>query len=174
MLDQQMWCWGQDIRLSEGNALIRYGFERHPVAPGISGSNGYARRDEAGRLLALWGSGLYLGAPGLGGVALRRFDFRPAYTRRPTLLPSELSGGAVPTFRAPAELPGPAREAALVGEILDAIVSYERWALDELGLDHRRRCVAAWRKACVTAEEMAPAWESLARRWRAIGIRAAG
>ncbi len=173
MLDQQVWCWGQDIRIPLGNGLIQYGFDRHPVTPGLSGSTGYARRDEANRLLALWGSGLFLGAPDLGGVVLRRFNFQPAYTERSSLIPSELSGGAVPTFLARVESPGPAKEAELVGLVLDAIVTYERWVLDELGLDHRRRCVAAWPKACVTAEEMVPAWESLARCWRAIGIRAA-
>ncbi len=174
LLDQQMWCWGQDIRVLQGNGLIRYGFDRYRVAPGVTGSTAYSKLDEAGRQLALWGSGLFLGAPGLGGVALRRFDFKPTYTDRSSLLASELCGGVVPTFRATAEPTESGKSVELVREILDAIVLYERWAFDELGVDHRRRCVAAWPKASVPAEKMVATWESLHNRWQAIGNRAVG
>ena len=38
LLDQQCWCWGQDIRHPEGNLLLTHGFvrERHDTEKDLS------------------------------------------------------------------------------------------------------------------------------------------
>ena len=41
LLDQQLWCWGQDIRRTEGNALLAYGFTKHRPLEGKHGSTAY-------------------------------------------------------------------------------------------------------------------------------------
>ena len=43
LLDQQLWCWGQDIRRVEGNALLTYGFTKHA-----------SRRIETADLRKIW------------------------------------------------------------------------------------------------------------------------
>jgi hypothetical protein len=30
LLDQQMWCWGCDVRRTQGNLLLAYGAEKRP------------------------------------------------------------------------------------------------------------------------------------------------
>ncbi|CAN5889833.1 hypothetical protein BH23PLA1_BH23PLA1_41960 [soil metagenome] len=166
LLDQQMWCWGQDIRCPAGNALIRYGFQRLPVAPGITGCTAYAKPGEAGGQFVVWGSGLFFGSPGDGGLALRRLEFRPTWTPRDTLAIPLLTAGAVPSFHQSADVE---RLARLIQGAIDQIVAYESWAAETLGQDHRCQCVATWKKSTVPADQIIPAWKALLERWPSAG-----
>ncbi|CAN5900555.1 hypothetical protein BH23PLA1_BH23PLA1_03650 [soil metagenome] len=166
LLDQQMWCWGQDIRCPAGNALVRYGFERIPVAPGISGCTAYERIVPAGGQLVLWGSGLFHGDSADGGVALRRLEFRPTWTPLTRLPMALLTAGAVPCFDVVGDQE---RVTRLLGAAVEEIIAYETWAAVSLGADHRCRCVAAWSRAIVPADQIIPAWRALADLWRAAG-----
>ena len=61
LLDQQLWCWGQDIRRVDGNALLAYGFTRHRPPEGEHGSPAYEWRGSGRSRVILWGFGFFYG-----------------------------------------------------------------------------------------------------------------
>lgn len=67
LLDQQLWCWGCDIRRPEGNLLLEYGFRAHqPSAEGHS-STCYELSRDVVRTVLLWAFGAsYLDAAEAG------------------------------------------------------------------------------------------------------------
>ena len=61
LLDQQMWCWGCDIRHGEGNVLLQYGFSRWRPPEGTLGSTAYQLEAPPSRQVVLWGFGVGIG-----------------------------------------------------------------------------------------------------------------
>jgi hypothetical protein len=163
-----MWCWGADIRMSEGNALIRAGFSREPVAEGTRGSSSYRREIRGGCTLVLWGSGLCLASRCRGRVALPRSDFRPTYDPDDSLSLQLLRAGFAPSFGPPEGEAGWESAADLVAEALDAIADYERWAGEYLGAEYRNDCLRGRRRSLPGSGTLAPHWLRLAGRWRAL------
>lgn len=164
VIDQQLWFLGRDIAGASGNALLAYGFEKRrsrdrngstsyllplvqPASEQLFGSSG---------VLICWGFALYAGAapaeaPGasLGGrlvhhpthdwagVTIERFGDTPGLLRTPV----------APTLHQVSELPratSPRTEAdrTLATRALRMIAltlsAYERWAINTLGIAHRR------------------------------------
>ncbi|HMP17089.1 MAG TPA: hypothetical protein PKD72_08715, partial [Gemmatales bacterium] len=76
LFDQQMWLWGQDIRHPESNALLRYGFQRHPSPDPRKAGSAYTWQDDRTHFV-LWSFGLFAGQAHLGGLFLKRFQFAP-------------------------------------------------------------------------------------------------
>ena len=77
LLDQQLWCWGQDVRRAEGNALLTYGFTKHRPPEGKHGSTAYEWRGAGRSRVILWGFGFFYGDGGRGGLFLQRYKFAP-------------------------------------------------------------------------------------------------
>ena len=80
LLDQQLWCWGQDIRRAEGNALLAYGFTKHRPPEGKHGSTAYEWRGSGSSRVILWGFGFFYGDGDRGGLFLQRYKFAPKQT----------------------------------------------------------------------------------------------
>ncbi len=180
LLDQQLWCCGRDIHHPDGNALLRYGFERRRPPAGEAGSSAYALALPDGRRCTLWGFAVLLEAPPLGaGLLLRRHPFVARLTDTDACADvaagAHASGGAL--WRVD-QLPraGRTNECARGGlglrlgaEAARALAEYERWALDALGADHRQRCEAerprgVRRRQAVPCVAQADAWSELAER----------
>lgn len=77
LLDQQFWCWGQDVRYPGGNLLLDYGFVRQRPPAGQRGSSAYTLAPTPGRHLVLRGFGLSYAADGVGNLFLPRYGFAP-------------------------------------------------------------------------------------------------
>ena len=75
LFDQQLWCWGQDIRRAEGNALLAYGFTKHRPPEGKHGSTAYEWRSSGRNRVVLWGFGFFYGDGDRGGLFLQRYKF---------------------------------------------------------------------------------------------------
>ena len=71
LLEQQMWCWGQDIRCPEENLLLRYGFTRVRSPEGISGSSASMLPQDDDHTMTLWGFGLFYAQRSIGGIFIR-------------------------------------------------------------------------------------------------------
>ena len=167
LLDQQIWCFGRDIRHDGGNALLERGFqvERPPV--GAVGGSAYTLTMPSGDRLILWGFGLCFGGgdPALGLIHLRRFQFHPTWRAEATLPgPAWDTTTRFPRFARPRGEPEWERVRRLTAQALLALADHEDWVHAHLGPNHRRACVATWTKARFAPGRVAPSWRALARR----------
>ena len=163
LLTQQCWCWGQDVRHPEGNLLLRYGFERQRPPQGESGATTYWLRLLPNSFVALWGFGLWYGEAERGAIFVGRFDFAPRFSAEyalplPVWLPAQLGEVAVPASTHERRL---ARE--LLQRSLNWVATYEQWAMDNTGLEYRRRCLEAWSQEYLPPEQVAATWQNVAQ-----------
>lgn len=161
LLDQQMWCFGCDIRRKSGNALLEYGFERERPPDDVKGSSQYYLRLESGAWLVLWAFGLYFGTAPRGGLLLRRYEFSPRLLPDPgqAWKSEDLLRPHLPQCESECE-----QVCALLPSALCWLADYEEWALAHLGVEYRVNCLAAWPKRAVTNPDETPqAWRELAQ-----------
>jgi hypothetical protein len=162
LFDQQMWCWGQDVRRPEGNALLLYGLARDmPPAESRLGSV-YHVSSERGSRLVLTGFGVFYGRAGLGSLYLARQRFSPCLLRRAALPDPAWKVHAVPPHRPPQTERDHKRVRLLMGQALSWMADYEEWVWREIGIEYRQTCVAGWFKQTLPAELMAAEWRKLA------------
>jgi hypothetical protein len=158
LLNQQFWCWGQDIRRPAGNLVLAFGFRRFRPPVGVLGSSCY-RLPFAGGEVVLWGWGVLWSRAGTG-VFLPRRQFAPQGVRgclaAPCWSPEGLPALDPPTLVSQQTL-------ALLAELLDWLAGYERWVLQVAGLDYRRACAGAAPGATLTLlpEQVPTLWERL-------------
>ena len=162
LLDQQMWCWGCDIRRREGNVLLQYGFSRWRPPAGTLGSTAYQLDTRPSCQVVLWGFGLFYGDAAYGGLYLKRYAFAPLWCPNPDLRAALWRPEELPEFRH-AQTP---RELTSVERLLSAVLhwtaEYETWVLATLGPDFRRQCLVGWDKAVALAEAVPAHWLRLA------------
>lgn len=162
LLDQQLWCFGRDIRHSDGNLLIRFGFERSPAPNPVTESSAYLLRGRSGCQTVLWGFGLFYGEEGYGGIFLRRYASAPRWTvahRVPECVwkPEGLSS---------MNWPCNAQEQALANHLFEGaaawLAEYEEWVLNIAGIDYRHACLRRWTKKFVAPELVPQEWRRIA------------
>jgi hypothetical protein len=155
LLDQQLWFLGHDIRHAEGNALVRFGFERERSTDG-GGTTCYrlALRDEPGEELLCWGFALYCGRATARAADAERATTSATRLASPAgvlLMRQAASARLVwPMMRLPlhkpSELPRldmPQTEwehrqlRAGVVRLARQLARYEAWAERTLGIAHR-------------------------------------
>ncbi len=161
LFDQQLWCWGQDIRRTKGNALLAYGFTKHRPPEGKHGSTAYEWRGSGRSRAILWGFGFFYGDGDRDGLFLQRYKFTPKQTAAvdfslPIWKPEQL-----PELTHPRDVDAWHRVFNLLTQGLAWIGDYEQWIISEYGLDYRQRCTDAWKKKCIPAHEMAAKWHEL-------------
>jgi hypothetical protein len=162
LMEQQVWCWGRDVEYTDGNLLMRFGFERYRDRGTADRSTCY-RLDKDRLHVSLWGFGMFFGRRDWGGLYLHRFDFCPQWAPVESLSlaihwPDELPGFARPRGRAQWERAHKLWKASLLW-----IASYEAWVRATVGLAYRRECVATWARPFVRAEKIEAAWRLLSR-----------
>ncbi|MEM7342743.1 MAG: hypothetical protein AAF485_00740, partial [Chloroflexota bacterium] len=162
LLDQQMWCFGYDIRRSDGNLLREYGFTRQQQPEEERGSC-YTLCLGSDCQVGLWGSGLFYGHGELGGLSLKRYQFHPKLTESPQLSANTAGASKLPAGRKPQTEAEIAQIGVLLGQALSWLALYEQWVQGVAGSDYRSQSVQAWhRKMVVSADEMAATWQELA------------
>jgi hypothetical protein len=162
LLDQQMWCFGQDIRNPEGNVLLRFGFQRHRHPDSVGSSSVYVLTPYPSSQLVLWGFGLFYGQGTCGGMFLKRYQFNPVWTLHAQLPQVVWEPSEFPELQ-PATTP---QERQSIHRLLLGavrwITGYELWVHETYGPNYRRQCLRQWHKAAVSAEAIAEAWQQLA------------
>ena len=162
LLNQQLWCWGQDIQYPSGNILLQHGFMRERPPASEQGSTAYTLRLTDGQTVTIWGFGLFCGQEKKGGVFIKRFGFAPKYSRAAELMMPVWSTAQLPELRTPSSPGECATSRDLLVCALNWISRYERWVIDALGIDYRKQCIKAWDKAVVPAEWTATEWLRIA------------
>lgn len=167
LLDQQLWCFGQDIRRAEGNVLTGLGMCRARPVNGKTFSTLYMARLPGGRSLWLWAFGVLLRDPQLGAVWIKRYGFDPMLVANPPESPfhspEELGARIRPVGAAQKE-----RVRQLVQALAGWMARYEHWVGENLGAKYRQATLLGKpTPAEVPAREMAAAWERIAQKsWR--------
>lgn len=170
LLDQQMWCWGCDVRRASGNLLLAYGFEQRP-SPNPRFHSAYTVRITSSCTLTLWGWGLWVAAPERGSVFASRDRFRVRWTPQTDLAPLAWQERDLPRGSADVRLMDALfllREAALW------IAGYERWVGAHCDPDYRPRAIDAWPqkrqfKGGISSEKVADQWETIADKLTVLG-----
>ncbi len=160
LLNQQLWCWGCDVRHSQGNVLVRQGFERLPPPVKSMGASIYTRPCGTEGTIWLHSYGVYFGVAGVGGIFCRRFSFVPVFSSASRLNALRWSDPNAGEPAAPAPgVPGPA--VRLTVQLCEAIAQIETGLREVVSSEERRRSVAKWQPRTgrtLPADELATGW----------------
>ena len=165
LLDQQMWCWGCDVRRSAGNLLLAYGAEKRPASePRLHSA--YSFRLGTDAALNLWGWGVWIASQGCGSVFVSRAKFRVRYTAQLDRTPQAWRECDLPPTRTDLTADELRAVGVLLSEMCRWISAYESWLGTQFGRSYRQQAIAAWpeRKhysGGVDAAEMAASWIAL-------------
>ena len=170
LLEQQMWCWGCDVRRKEGNLLTAYGCERDP-APEPRFRSAYRSQLPTGGTLSLWGWGVWMAREDLGSLFLSRSRFLFRHTPEVHLEPKAWQKRDLPTTQRPAAAGAQASTVEMLLETLTWIGAYERWLASATEPRYREAAIAAWPqrrryKGGTSADAMASEWMALAQALR--------
>lgn len=145
LLDQQCWCWGQDVRCPSGNLLLTHGFvrERHETEKDLSRYTAPPVR--------LWAFGLFY-----DGLWLLRQDFKARLAPSATFPDIWTVRDAVLHY--PATEDEGERLRVLLSRACGWIAAYET----EIDPSWRAETVRRWDKKGVPARELAVRWQKLA------------
>lgn len=162
LLHQQMWCWGYDIRRSEGNLLQHYGFVCQRPPGCTPGSSRYVLRMNNGTCIALWGFGIWYARCESNGLFLRRYSFAPRLTQTVEPSPQLWNASFLPTLCVPTTRVEGCHVQSLLSAFLHWVSEYEQWIQTTIGCTYREQSLRGWGQIVVPAEQMALVWEHLA------------
>ena len=167
LMNDQCWCWGQDVVYPRGNLLVRYGLER--VAGRGQGGRSAVYTGSINDRGGVWlrGAGVFYSRGSGAGVVLGRYDVRPRVITcdaPPLEKWSEQGLGVFPLAVASDE--GIEAACLLVPEVCDWIADYELWIAETVGIEHREQCLQRWPKRETPAGEFAQRWRALGHAFR--------
>jgi len=169
LLDQQFWCWGQDIRHPGGNLLLDYGFDRRRPPAGQRGSSAYTLSPAPGRTLVLWGFGLSYADAGVGALFLPRYGFAPRVGDAAGAPSTAWALEHLPPLHVPTGRGERERAARVLTALTGWVAAYEEWVAATHGLPYRAHCLVARDERCPGARRAkrvpvaeAAAWRDLA------------
>lgn len=175
LLNQQLWCWGQDLRGSEGGWLVRHGFRRIAKPAGQDGSSIYHLQLNDRQGIVLRGFGVFVGDDLYGGMFLKRFEFSPWITPSSDLPAPAWQASDLPRLTRPACDQELANCQRLLAHLIDWTCDYERWVRRVAGAEYRRCVVEMWiamKKARPTPSHcMTRTWRRLQAALFAQGVR---
>ncbi len=161
LLHHQCWFFGRDIHHPQGNLLIRRGFERCGVSEGKTGSNCYRLQNEEPFEVNLWGWGIFFGNASMGGIFIKRFDFRPRLFENGKLAAPVFKSEYLPFSRLPRKDCEVKTARHLTVDFIRWIVRYEEWIEAECGKSWRRKNLRDWDKSAFPARKIKQNWREL-------------
>lgn len=165
LLNQQLWCWGQDVLFASGNLLVRHGFQRTARPADQHGSSIYRLELGGGQRIVLRGFGVFIGDDRRGGMFLKRFEFSPWIAPSADLRALAWQVDDLPRMTRPACDQDLTVCRQLLSTLIDWTCDYERWVRQAAGAPYRRQVIATWkamRKGQVTPSHM------MSRTWRSL------
>lgn len=166
LLDQQMWCWGCDVRRAEGNLLLAYGAEKRP-SPDPRYHSAYSFCLHTGAVLNLWGWGVWMAQEGYGSLFLSRSHFRACYTAQVHLLPDAWHVCDLPHTGAACHAGEQQAAYSLLADTMAWMGEYETWLSAQVPPDYRERVIASWPasrryRGGVASGALAATWKTFA------------
>ncbi len=164
LFDQQLWCWGWDVRCERGNQLIEFGFQRTRCDEGRRSS--YYSLNTRPNSIALWAFGVMMIDSTAGAILVDRSGFRPRYYPM-TELP--VRAHRTSDLGNPAEPESDRTVIDLTVRMMRWCAAYERWIDRSHPAEYRQAALEAWRskgkRCCSTSGETASHWHMLADHW---------
>ncbi len=159
LMDQQLWCWGQDIEHREGNMLLEYGFTRIRTSEAQKACSQYSLSLGKDRTLRLWGYGIaYLTA--FEDCYFSRAAFCPALFKA-QLPESVFSNDELPPLKYSLTTPEQQRCQGYLATVLCEIASYESWLEDHLGTEYRETILVKRKHRLDRHRETVQEWSEL-------------
>jgi hypothetical protein len=162
LFDQQMWCWGYDIRATEGNILLQYGFSRQRLPEGASGSSAYTLDDMHHRNVALWGFGLFYRENEDDGLFLRRFSFQPRRVLREVETLHVYESSQLGYLHLPQKDEERMATLSLFVRVMRWVSAYEQWVQTRMSSSYRQDSLQGWKKRTIPPDEIISTWNWLA------------
>lgn len=166
LINQQIWCWGQDILRPKGNWLLQMGFDQTQRPEDRKDcSSVYTLELPGGRCVVLRGFGVFYGDPARGGVYLPRFNFQPQYTVQSRLVRPPWTDADLPVFVTPT---ADQRRVCttLTLDLMQWIGGYEEGVLQRLGIAYRNGTLKKWdngKRSVIPADQVPAAWRELSQ-----------
>lgn len=161
MFDQQMWCWGCDIRNSNGNKMIEYGFSKLKNGTEKDSPSQYSIIYNEHKIF-LWGFGGLIRQSKDNAIFIRRYDF---YPKRLESVPEDLMANNPKDIKRLF-----VKDKSLLYEcdynllkvFYDLIMDYESWIIKQLGSEYREYTLSIWiKKKIVDTENLILTWRKL-------------
>lgn len=158
LLDQQLWCWGQDVKAPDGNLLVAYGFDRHAPPSHLKTASQYVIKRHA-TSVTLRGFGVVIAEENSPALFLRRYSFEPMFFEQSPKADDLWQSEVLPEIRRP-QLASEWRTAGRVVRLFLQLVSdYERWIQLRQGLAYRNACLQrAPKPFAADAQALSTAW----------------
>lgn len=169
LMHHQCWFFGRDILHPDGNLLIEYGFERLGVTNPKVGTNRYRLTVTNQFEVDLWGFGMFYGRAKVGGIFIKRYDFRPRFFDRDRLGSRIFKSDHLPSNGFPRNEAEIRISKDLAINAIGWILGYEDWIEQRCGKNWRRRCLREWSNSCFPARNIRKNWVSLVKqieRWK--------
>lgn len=168
LLDQQMWCWGCDVRRAQGNLLLAYGAEKRP-SPDARYHSAYTFQTEEGAVLNLWGWGIWFAQLDQGSLFIGRSRFRMRYSPEVIRMPDAWCARDLPPMIGARDETAGEPATALLAAALNWIGGYEQWLCSQVGPDYREHILEKWpkrkrHKGGIPAAQMSTRWFELSTR----------
>jgi len=164
LLDQQMWCWGCDVRRVDENLLLDYGCTKRP-APVPHLRSAYTVWLDETCALTLWGWGVWIAREALGSLFISRSRFKVRATTTVHLLPQAWCEADLPLKHERVALD---HCAPLLATALTWIATYEKWVSTRTVPTYRDTLLESWPqrrhyRGGTPAAEMPAQWIALAQ-----------
>jgi len=168
LIDQQMWCWGCDVRRAEGDLLLQYGAVKRP-SPNPRYHGAYCYRLEGDAIINLWGWGLWIACPQRGSLLLSRSRFKIQYTSEFIPMPEAWCKRDLPPTKPNIDDSEFVHVHHLLTTALHWVGTYETWLNSQVAPDYREHVLTKWPqrkryKGGIPATEMADSWFDLSNR----------
>ncbi len=165
LIDQQMWCWGCDVRRADGNLLSLYGAHKRP-SPNPRYHSAYMFQLEEQAVINLWGWGLWLAHPQQGSLFIARSRFKIYYTPEFIAEPDAWRKSDLPSMGLIRDNDQLTHANDLLAKAMHWIGTYEAWVNTQVNSDYREQIITKWpqkrrHKNSVPATEMAEEWLKL-------------
>jgi hypothetical protein len=165
LFEQQMWCWGCDVRREAGNLLLAYGMEKQPSPDPRYHSAYHCTLDTSGAL-TLWGWGIWVAMQDYGSIFISRSHFRVRYSEAAALRPAAWCEKQLPPL---SPVSNRNVSTCLLVTAFQWIAEYERWLACRVETDYRDGALAAWplRRRYgggVPARDVPDHWTQIAQR----------
>ncbi|QDV12632.1 hypothetical protein CA51_25180 [Rosistilla oblonga] len=165
LLNQQLWCWGQDIKHPKGNLLLEFGFQRtSPPDEQKNCASMYRLELPCDQRIVLRGFGVFFGDDRHGGIFVERFGFSPQLTSQSTLDTDAWSCEDLPPMKPPGNEKQAIACRLLMLSLIEWIVDYERYVRQRRGPAYRPASLRQWnngKRFYLPAEQMMPAWRKI-------------
>jgi hypothetical protein len=160
LLHQQLWFFGNDIKIPNKNLLVNYGFKQVRPPKEISGSTNYIYRTGEATLV-LWGFGVFFSQGNDKGIYIGRYNFYPTLIKDgsinfPIWAPSHL-----PEIKFPKSVEEWEYSFRLMSNFFEWIARYEQWVNWTMGSSYREACLKDWDQSIVSGDEMPWAWSKV-------------